>query len=104
VPDRPFRSFRRLKDKISAASGVKSESWRFHDLRRTAKTRMAKAGVPRLHSEQCLGHTLKGIEATYDKHDYLSEKRQAYQMLAAHIQSIVDPPGGNLRYLRRRKG
>jgi integrase len=100
VPNRPFRSFRRLKDKISAASGVKN--WRFHDLRRTAKTRMAKAGVPRLHSEQCLGHTLKGIEGTYDVHDYYREKARAYEELAAHIRSIVSPPPANVTPLRRR--
>jgi integrase len=100
VPDRPFRSFRRLKDKISAAAGF--STWRFHDLRRTMKTRMAKAGVPRLHSEQCLGHTIKGIEAVYDAYDYLPEKRHAYQVLAAHIQGIVDPPKGNVTPYRRR--
>jgi integrase len=100
VPDRPFGSFARLKKRIDAASGVKG--WRFHDLRRTAKTRMAKAGVPRLHSEQCLGHTIKGVEGTYDVHDYYSEKRQAYAMLAAHIESLVNPATGNVRQLRRR--
>jgi integrase len=102
VPTSPLTSFDRIKKRLDEASGV--TGWRLHDLRRTAKTRMAKAGVPRLHSEQCLGHTIKGVEGVYDQFDYLSEKRQAYQMLAAHIQGIVDPPRGNVTPMRRRHG
>jgi integrase len=62
-----------------------------HDLRRTARSLMARAGVPGEHAEQCLGHTIGGIQGTYNRHDYHSEKLRAYEKLATLIQTIVNP-------------
>ena len=65
--------------------------WTLHDLRRTARSLMSRAGVPSDHAERCLGHVLLGIRGTYDRHEYLNEKRHAFEALAALIQRIVNP-------------
>jgi hypothetical protein len=40
-----FRGFGRLKTRLDQASRV--TAWRWHDLRRTARTGMTRLGVPR---------------------------------------------------------
>jgi hypothetical protein len=52
---------------------------------------MSRAGVPSDHAERCLGHVLPGIRGTYDRHEYLAEKRHAFEALAALIERIVSP-------------
>ena len=51
---RPLAAFSQCKDAFDAASGV--SGWTLHDLRRTARTLMSRAGVNSDHAEQCLGH------------------------------------------------
>ena len=65
--------------------------WTLHDLRRTARSLMSRAGVPSDHAERCLGHVLPGIRGTYDRHEYLAEKRRAFDALAALIDRVVNP-------------
>jgi integrase len=48
-----------------------------HDLRRTARTHLAALGIRREVAERCLGHSLRGVEGTYDRHDYFVERRDA---------------------------
>lgn len=62
-----------------------------HDLRRTARTHLAALGVRREVAERCLGHKLKGVEGTYDRHDYFRERRQA---LAQWTQVILEAERG----------
>ena len=47
--------------------------------------------MPSDHAERCLGHVLRGIRGTYDRHEYLAEKRHAFAALAALIERIVNP-------------
>jgi integrase len=75
------------KKDLDKASGV--TGWRIHDLRRTARSLMSRAGVPSDHAEMCLGHVLPGIRATYDRHSYMDEKREAFEKLAALVAQIV---------------
>ncbi|MCG5539457.1 site-specific integrase [Halorhodospira sp. 9622] len=53
--------------------------WTPHDLRRTARTGMARAGVDETVAELAIGHTRKGIVAVYDQHRYEDEKRRALE-------------------------
>jgi integrase len=66
-------------------------NWTLHDLRRTAKTLMVRAGVRPDISERVLGHAIKGVEGTYDRHSYADEKRDALEKLAAMIEGIAKP-------------
>ena len=64
-------------------------NWRLHDLRRTAKTLMVRAGVRPDISERVLGHAIKGVEGTYDRYSYAEEKRDALEKLAQIINQIL---------------
>jgi hypothetical protein len=75
--------------------------WVLHDLRRTARSLMARAGVRSDVAERVLGHTIKGVEGIYDRHDYREEKQRALVALASMIESIVRPaPTTNVLRLR----
>jgi integrase len=67
-----------------------------HDLRRTARSLMARAGVPREHAERVMGHAVGGIEGIYDRHAYADEKAAALARLATLIDRIVDPTESNV--------
>jgi integrase len=88
----PFNSFSQRKEELDAKLPPRMPDWRIHDLRRTAKTLMARAGVLPHVSEQVLGHTIKGVEGVYDQHDYGPEKAQALLQLAALVGQIINPP------------
>jgi integrase len=83
----PMTSFSAYKAAFDKASGVKG--WRLHDLRRTARSLMSRAGVPTDHAERCLGHIIGGVRGVYDRHEYHAEKQQAFEALAGIIERIV---------------
>ena len=66
--------------------------WTLHDLRRTARSLMSRAGVPRDHAERVLGHVIGGVEGVYDRHAYFDEKAAALDKLAKLVDQIVNPP------------
>ena len=75
-----------------------SFEFRAHDLRRTAATRMAEAGVPRDHIAKVLNHVEAGPAATrvYDRYAYDAEKREALDRWARRLQMIVDGKTGKV--------
>ena len=76
------------------------ERWVLHDLRRTARSLMSRAGVPSEHAERTLGHAIKGVEGVYDRHRYEEEKAEALRRLANLIEKIVNAPtNADLDYL-----
>lgn len=75
--------------------------WIIHDLRRTAKTLMVRAGVRPDISERVLGHTIPSVEGVYDVHDYNDEKADALIRLAALVEKIINPPTGNVADLEQ---
>jgi integrase len=98
---RAISDFGGLKRQLDAASGVKS--WRLHDLRRTARSLMSRAGVPSDHAERCLGHVIGGVRGVYDRHEYHAEKQQAFEALAALIERIVGGTQAGVVQLKRGK-
>jgi integrase len=75
--------------------------WTLHDLRRTARSLMSRAGVSREVAERVLGHTIGStVEQTYDRHRYDVEKAVALRKLADLIARIVEAPNGNVVELR----
>lgn len=90
TPGQPIRSFSFAKANLDKASGT--SGWRYHDLRRTARTLLSRAGVSPDHGERCLGHVVGGIRGVYDKWEFLAEKKHAFDVLAKHIDTIVNPP------------
>ncbi len=75
-----------------------------HDLRRTARTRMAKLGVPEHVAEAVIAHKKKGVSAVYNQWDYFDEKRDALNRWAAAVRALVEPPPENVIPLTGRIG
>jgi integrase len=82
----------RMKKVPAAVARLLKFEFRGHDLRRTAATRMAGAGVPREHISHVLNHVEGGPRATrvYDRHSYDREKRLALSTWARTLLRIVD--------------
>jgi integrase len=91
------------RDKVAFDAALGMGDWRIHDLRRTARSLLSRAGIDADIGERCLGHALPGVRGTYDRHDYQHEMRRAYDALAALIGRIVNPPKGNVTPLRKKK-
>jgi integrase len=106
---RPFSGFSKAKaelDRIIAkerkAAGLKAlPKWTLHDLRRTGRSLMARAGVPSDVAEMVLGHAIPGIRRVYDRHSYIAEKRAALDKLAGLVALILNPPVDNVVTMER---
>jgi integrase len=73
------------------------------DVRRTARTLLSRAGVPSEHGERVLAHAIPGVEGVYDRYEYIAEKRNALERLAALIDRIVNPPAVNVIPMQDRR-
>jgi integrase len=108
---KPFSGFSKAKrelDKVIAdirerEGRLPMEDWTLHDLRRTARTLLARAGVRDDIAERCLGHVIKGVEKVYNRYAYLDEKRAAFEALAALVSRILNPTA-NVEELASRRG
>jgi integrase len=87
-------NFGRDKEALDRASGV--TGWTIHDMRRTARSLMSRAGVRPDIAERVLGHAIPGVGGVYDRHSYDLEKADALRRLAALIERIINPPEGNV--------
>lgn len=96
TPFTMYGTAKTLLDEALAKSGSPLPHWTLHDLRRTAKTLMVRAGVRPDISERVLGHVIAGVEGTYDRYSYLDEKRAALEALAAMVERILEPPAANV--------
>ena len=74
--------------------------WRLHDLRRSARSLMARAGVRPDVGERVMGHVLGGVEGIYNRYDYDVEKADALRRLAGLIDTIINPPADNVVEIR----
>ena len=77
--------------------------WVLHDLRRTARSLMSRAGVAPDVGERVLGHAIPGVRGTYDRHAYFEEKAHALDRLAALVERILDPNANVIALAGRRR-
>ena len=83
----PLRAVWRVMDGVRERTGI---SFRPHDLRRTAATRMTgDLGISRLVVSKILNHVERGVTAVYDRHSYDREKRQALEAWDRRLGEIV---------------
>jgi integrase len=68
----------------------KMPHWTLHDLRRTARSLMSRAGVRPDIAERVMGHAIAGVEGVYDRHSYREEKADALRRLAALVDDIIN--------------
>ena len=69
------------------------QPWRFHDLRRTAASGLARLGFPVHVIEAVLNHRsgqISGVAAIYNRYSYLAEKRRALNAWTEHIINLAD--------------
>jgi integrase len=71
-----------------------------HDIRRTVRSQLSRLKVTEEAREAVLAHARPGIKGTYDLYDYLDEKREALELWATRLRSIVSPPPDNVIKLR----
>jgi integrase len=107
--EHPISGFSKAKRALDAAIAElrKAEKrepmpgWRLHDLRRTGRSLMSRAGVPADHGERVLGHVIAGVRGTYDRFQYVPEKKAALEKLAALVRKILNPKTANVVELRQ---
>ncbi len=61
-----------------------------HDLRRTAATRMNELGVAPHVVEKVLNHTLQGVMGTYNRAEYLEERKAALLAWGAEVDRVIN--------------
>jgi integrase len=98
---RPFSGFSKAKKALDAEiAKLRSKTnrdsmprWTLHDLRRTGRSLMSRAKVPSDHAERVMGHVIGGVRETYDRYEYLDEKRDALAKLSNLLREIIDQSG-----------
>jgi integrase len=86
-----FQNFGQAKPEIDRRSGV--TGWRLHDLRRTIVSGMARLGVPPHVADKILNHqagTISGVAAVYQRHDFLTERKEALDRWGWHVERILE--------------
>lgn len=77
--------------------------WRFHDLRRTMASGMARLGIDLPVIEKILNHssgTFSGIVGVYQRHSYSDEKRAALEAWARKVEVLTSEAPPNVVPLR----
>ena len=77
-----------LSDQVVSENYYGIPRWTPNDLRRTARTLMARTGVLKDHAQRVLNHSVGVIEATYDLH-YDKEKKAALFKLEKELLRIL---------------
>ncbi len=83
----PISGFSKFKARFDKA--VPIDPWTLHDLRRTARSLLSRAGVAPDIAERVLAHKIGGVRGVYDRYAYLAEKREALSRLATLVREIV---------------
>ena len=101
--DRPMESttLNAAINRLCKDLGDKCRRFTPHDLRSTARSHLGALGVDLLVAERCLNHSLGGLVAIYDQHDYLSERRKAVELWTDFILACEVGRVWNVIPLRR---
>ena len=75
-------------ERVCADLGDKIRAFSPHDLHSTARSHLGALGVPVAIAERCLNHTLGGLIAVYDQHDYLVERRKALEQWSTKLDIL----------------
>jgi integrase len=68
---------------------LKIDNWSAHDLRRTTRSGLSRLRCPSNIAEAILGHSKKGVEGTYDLHQYEDEAKEWLQVWCDHISLLA---------------
>ncbi len=82
----------KIKAKVIELGMPAEPHWKWHDVRRTARTNWSKlGGIAQEVREAMLDHVKQGLIKTYDIHDYADEKRNAYMLWEMQLRKILNP-------------
>jgi hypothetical protein len=93
----------KAKTRLDALMPAGTEPWVIHDIRRTVRTKMSEIGILGEHAEAVLGHLPPKIVGTYNRWDFLPEKRQALTRWAAELDRIINPPAKGEKIVKLHK-
>jgi integrase len=89
--DRAFNGYSKMKRRFDAALPRDAvAAWTIHDLRRSSRSLMARAGIDQHIAEKIMGHATPGIESVYNRYEFGDEKSAALKRLAQLIDNIVN--------------
>ena len=77
----------------SARSVSRVRSWRIHDLRRTCVSGMARLKIAPHVADKVINHqsgTISGVAAVYQRHEFLTERREALERWGGHVEAVVN--------------
>ena len=100
---RTLRALARRRGENPAKVTV-AATWTNHDIRRSVRSNLSRLKVSEETREAVMAHVRPGIKGTYDLHTYLDEKREALELWAARLRSIVEPPPANVVSLAVKAG
>lgn len=94
------RAMRRLFEGKAPRLAFVGEQPTPHDLRRTVRTHLGDTlGVPPHIAERCLNHSLGTIVKTYDRGDYIEQRREALEKWNAFLRRLLAPEQSNVAFL-----
>jgi integrase len=70
----PYNNFSELKRRFERLLGDDVASFRLHDIRRTTRTNLSRAGVNTFYAELIIAHQQAGVHGVYDRWKYFKEK------------------------------
>jgi integrase len=79
----------KLKEGAKEPGKVKLPPWINHDLRRTLRSRLSELRVNADVAEAILAHVNPGIRGVYDRYEFFDEKRDALEMWADQLKTII---------------
>jgi hypothetical protein len=65
--------------------------WRNHDIRRSCRSTLSRLGIRHEVAEAVLAHARGGVAGTYDRWQYLPEKRDALERWSAFLSDLTRP-------------
>lgn len=94
--ERPVSGFTKARERadrlvveLADKEEAKLPHWTWHDLRRTARTEMARLGIADVVAERVLNHTQPGLVETYNRFRYETEIADALARWGAEVMRIV---------------
>lgn len=90
----------RLRREMAKLSGSEPVPFGLHDVRRTFRSALSLLRVRTEVAELCIGHSLQGMVAVYDQYSWLDERREAFELWARKLDSVLHPAASNVVQLK----
>jgi integrase len=89
----PVSGWGRARQRLAAEMGD-PEPFTLHDVRRSTASGMAAIGVAHHVVDKVLNHStgkISGVARIYNRHEYLDERRVAFEVWGRHVEGLIRP-------------